>query len=166
MENKKWMRNELFIWAIQYQRNPRTSEFPEVKFAKARLPCLAPRENKYDVADFICLIPQGNDTQSISTERKQNALLNPSACSKQDYILQTSLGRPWPFRCCCLVRVGGSVVKDPTSRKIIIIINKCWWNPQKGICLDLTSLDVKCCCPYDEANFPGLSFSPWVTWII
>lgn len=66
-------------------RNPRTSEFPEVKFTKARLPCLAPRANKYDVADFICLIPQGNDTQTVSTERKQNALLNPNACSKQEH---------------------------------------------------------------------------------
>lgn len=71
----------------------------------------------------------------MSKGRRQSALLNSNASSKQDNTLQTSSlrgggmpieGRPWPCRGCPIGRTGGAVMKDPLSWEIMIIINKRW----------------------------------------
>lgn len=115
MEKSKWMRNKLFILAIQYKVNPCNREFSKVKFIKERLPCLSPRASQYNVAWFYLFNTIDEMTHYRYPEIKQSALLNPSASSKQDFILQTSSfkgsgmtmeRRPRPFRCCFPVSTG------------------------------------------------------------
>lgn len=144
--------------------NPHNREFPEVKLTKVRLPCLSRRVNKYDVAWFY-LFNTLREWHTINIQgEKWSATLTPNVSSKRDLILQTSSwrrnGMTIQGRLCSPVSPGGTIVTVPTSWKIIIITHEYWWNLQKGICLDQTSLDVKCRSPKDEASFLSSSLRP------
>lgn len=115
--------SELFIWAGGTQKSTPFLNSLKWNSPKWDYHALLPEQANMIMADFICLIPWGNDTQSISTERKQ-CFAKSNACSKQLYILQISfVRRPCPFRCYSPVRTGemwGHITENNQH-----IINKC-----------------------------------------